>query len=177
LANGIFEPLAEGRFARQQRDAFDLYSAIRALYPMDLNDHCRQQRTPGQIPYLSLAKVMIILELPPTAGTHQLPIPPLPADPKTKALARFIDLMPVHPVPRPLQDFREIVVCHLDSLAKRPHRGKARQINAFTDSCGEPIFPRWNLSKEMIRGKAHCGHNTIQHFAKLFPSRPKPQKT
>jgi hypothetical protein len=75
---------------------------------------------------------------PPTAGTHQLPIPPLPADPKTKALARFIDLMPVHPVPRPLQDFREIVVCHLDSLAKRPHRGKARQINAFTDSRSEP---------------------------------------
>ena len=82
---------------------------------------------------------MIILELPPTAGTHQLPIPPFPADPKTKAFPRFIELIPVHPVPRPLQDFREIVVWHLDSLAKRPDLRKARQINAFTDSCGEPI--------------------------------------
>ncbi len=82
---------------------------------------------------------MIILELTPAARTNQLPIPPFPADPKTKALARFIDLMPVNPVPRPLQDFREIVVCHLDSLAKMPDLGKARQINAFTDSCGEPF--------------------------------------
>jgi hypothetical protein len=46
--------------------------------------------------------------------------------------------MPVHPVPRPLQDFREIIVCHLDSLAKMLDLGKARQINAFTDSRSEP---------------------------------------
>jgi hypothetical protein len=138
LADGIFEPLAEGGLARQERDAFNLYSAIWALHPMDLNDHGSQQRTPGQIPYLSLAKVMIILKLPPTARTHQLPISPLPADPKTEAFARFIDLMPVNPVPRPLQDLRQIVVYHLDSLTKMPDLGKARQINAFTDSCGEP---------------------------------------
>jgi hypothetical protein len=83
---------------------------------------------------------MIILELPPTARTYQLPISPLPADPKTKAFARFIDLMTVHPVPRPLQDFREFVLGHLDSLAKMPDLGKARQMNFSTDSCGEPTI-------------------------------------
>ena len=100
---------------------------------------------------------MIILELPPTAGTHQLPIPPLSADPKTKAFARFIDLMPVHPVPRPLQDFREFIVCHLDSLAKMPNLGKARQINAFTDSCGEP-------EKEKRVEVLHIRHGARRRF-------------
>ncbi len=75
---------------------------------------------------------MIILELPSAAGAHQLPVPPFAPDPKTKAFVQLIDLMPV---PRPLQDSREIVVCHLDSLAKMPNFENARQIDVSTDSC------------------------------------------
>ena len=108
----------------------------------NLNHHRSQQRTRRKISHFSLAKIMIVPELPPTGGTPQLPIPPFPADPKTKAFARFIDLLPVRPLPRPLQDFREFIVCHLDSLAKMPNLGNARQINAFTDSCGEPFCRR-----------------------------------
>jgi hypothetical protein len=90
---------------------------------------------------------MIILELPPTARTHQLPIPPFPADPKTKPLAWLIDLIPVHPVPRPLQDFREFVIGHPDSLAQMRDFKKARQNNLSTDSCGEPVLFRDSLEE------------------------------
>jgi hypothetical protein len=75
--------------------------------------------------------------------------------------------MPVHPVPRPLQDFREIVVCHLDSLAKMPDLGKARQITAFTDSCGEPkkdaplpVYRGLMLGRELEPGRRQGAETT-----------------
>jgi hypothetical protein len=104
----------------------------------NLNHHRSQQRTRRKISHFSLAKITIVPELPPTGGTPQLPIPPFPADPKTKAFARFIDLLPVRPLPRPLQDFREIVVLPLDRLAPKPDFGKAREINPLIESRGEP---------------------------------------
>jgi hypothetical protein len=73
--------------------------------------------------------------------------------------------MPVHPVPRPLQDFREIIVCHLDSLAKMLDLGKARQINAFTDSCGEPEI-EW---KTVRMESANC-QITYANASKQLPA-------
>ncbi len=99
----------------------------------NLNHHRSQQRTRRKISHFSLAKLMIVPELPPTAGTHQLPSPPFPADSKTKAFARFMDLIPVRPLPGPLQDFREIVVFPLDRLAPKPDFGEAREINPLIE--------------------------------------------
>jgi predicted nucleotidyltransferase len=64
-----------------------------------------------------------------------------------------LDFLVVVPddTPRPLQDSREIVVFHLDSLTKRPDLGKARQINASTESSGEPYKGRDSRADVTIR--------------------------
>lgn len=54
---------------------FYLHPAVRALYPMDLNDDRCAQRAPRKVSHLSLANVMIILELPSTTRAHQLRLP------------------------------------------------------------------------------------------------------
>ena len=87
---------------------------------MHFYHHRRRQRTPRKIAHLPLAEVVEILELPPASGALQLRIAALPPHPKLQGLGLFIDLMPVNPIPRPLQDLGEIGVSQSVSLANFP---------------------------------------------------------
>src|SRR5215468_10534384 len=71
----------------------------------------RRKRTPWQVPDSSLADVIGAGELPPAAGTLDLSITPFAPYPQLQRLGLLVDLMSINPVPRPVQNSRDLVIC------------------------------------------------------------------
>src|SRR5271157_1178395 len=108
----LFEPLAERRLAGQLHYLLRFDPAVRAAHPIQLNYHRRPILRPGQIAHLPLIDVAGFSQLPPAAGTHQLPVPTLAPHPQLQGLARLIDFMPVYAVAWPPQQFGPVVLSH-----------------------------------------------------------------
>ena len=82
----LFEALAERRLAGQLRYLLCFDAAVRAAHPIQLNYHRRPILRPGQIAHLPLIDVAGFGQLPPAAGTHQLPVAPLASHPQLRVL-------------------------------------------------------------------------------------------
>src|SRR5713101_6615132 len=70
-----------------------------------------------------------------TTGANQLPLTRFAAHPQSQGFRFFIDLAPIHPVARPSQNPRPVVVPQTAECS-----GKPRQSASPSDSCAEPFF-------------------------------------
>ena len=140
LAHGVLKPLAERSFARQLRHLLDLDPAIRAAHPIDLDHHRGPELHARQIPHLPLADIVRVLQLPAASRADQLPIAPLAPNPQLQRLRLLVDLVPVHPIPRPSQQFGEFVISQTAQCTEIAETTKLTPAWASSDSCAEPQF-------------------------------------
>src|ERR1017187_4611734 len=135
----LFEALAERRLAGQLRYLLRLHAAVRAAHPIQLKHHRRPILRPGQIAHLPLIDVAGFAQLPPAAGTHQLPVAPLAPHPQLQGLAMLIDFVPVHAVAWPPQQFAPVVLSHpAENTQSSPKSKSPMKSGAVPDSCAEP---------------------------------------
>ena len=111
-SHGLFESLAERRFARQLLHLLGLHPTLRAAHPVQLDHYRRLVCEARQVPHFPLVAFVDCRH--PLAATtaHQPPIPALPPHPQFQRLPLFVDLALVYPIPRPSQNLRPLVVCH-----------------------------------------------------------------
>src|SRR5208283_4287629 len=82
-------------------------AALGAVHPVKLHHHRGLILTPRQIAQLALANLCDLRATPTAAGAGQDSIPALPPHPELQRTRLLIDLVPVHAVPRPVQNLGE----------------------------------------------------------------------
>src|ERR1700680_1360575 len=126
LADSILKALAERGFAGELGDLLGRDPAIRTAHSINLDDHRGPEFHARQIAHFPLADIVRVLPLPAASRTDQLPMAPLPPNPQLQCLRLLMDLVPVHPIPRPCQQFGEFVISQLPSLPKSSKRRNSR---------------------------------------------------
>src|SRR6266567_8747931 len=139
----VLEPFAERSLARQLRDLLGLHPAIRTAHPIQLDHDCRPVLKARQIMDLPFANLGDLAHASSTTAANQLPLAGLAAHPQSQRLGFFIDLAPIHPVARPSQNPRPLVVSQTAECS-----GKTRQSASPSDSCAEPFVDRYCGGKE-----------------------------
>jgi hypothetical protein len=110
----LLKAFAVGSFARQLRDPFNPESAARALYPVELHHHRGRVLKARQIAYFALADFLDSTgrHVLPTSRANQLESCLFPPYPELQLLAGLVDFNPIHPVPRPPQHARPVMLSH-----------------------------------------------------------------
>lgn len=98
------------RVTRELRHPLDLHAAVRTTHPEHLNHNGCAELHARQIAHFPLAHLVRLLQLPAASRANQLPVAPFPSGPKLQGLRPLINLVPVHPVARPPQQFRQFAV-------------------------------------------------------------------
>src|SRR5271157_5841239 len=97
---------------------------------------------------------MHLAELPPAAGTHQLPVPPLAPHPQLQGFGILIDFMLVDAVARPPQKFGPVVLSHpAEGTRSSPKSKPPFNQGLFQIPAQSPFLflPSWNLLPPCFR--------------------------
>jgi hypothetical protein len=135
----ILKILAERCLTRQLRYRFDLQSAFRTANPVVFHHYEGLILAPRQIPHCALPDLLDPGATAVTTGTNQHLVPALPPYPQLQRPRLLIDLVPVHAVPRPIQNLDEFSfrqprefssLVHIPAQ-RRFYQGKS---NSYSDS-------------------------------------------
>ena len=107
---GIFKVLAERGFTRQLGNCLHLQTTPGAAHPVVLHMHYCLILAPRQIPHFPLADLLDLVRSTAAPGTNQHFVPAFAPHPKPERSRCFVNLVPVNPIPRPVQYFREFAV-------------------------------------------------------------------
>src|SRR5260370_560312 len=110
LPHHLFESIAEGSLARQLFYSLGLDPTVRTPNPIQLDRHGRPEFEACQIPYFSLVDFMDLAHPLSASGTDQPPVPGFPPHPQLQCLGLLVNLVLVHPIPRPSQNLRPLAV-------------------------------------------------------------------
>ena len=109
-SHGVLKPLRKRRLARQQGHLLALHAAVRALHPVNLDEHRRRKRAPGKIADRPLAAVVQFAELTAATGALDLSISSFSPYPQFQRLRLLVNLMLIDLVSRPSQNPGELVI-------------------------------------------------------------------
>src|SRR5258706_2354714 len=155
LPDNLFEPLAERCLGGQLLDLLHADSALRTPQPMHFHNYRGAIYAPGQVPDFALAHIVHRVQSSPTSATLKPPVDRLATDPQFQCLRRFVQLVPVHSIPRPSQDRCPFFVCQLPSVAKNPDTLNYRWLAAFHEFLRRAQLFKW--VKQHLRIKALFG--------------------
>ena len=129
-----------------------------SAHTIQVDHHRRAKFEAGQIAHLPLVGVIHLVEFPTTPGTHQFPIPSFPSYPQLQRLSAFVDLMAIHPIPGPSQDFGPVGLSHPAECTQSSRKSKTScdtiQRNAICDSWlsdSGSFLPRRNARRRTRR--------------------------
>src|SRR5437016_11225001 len=96
--------------------------------PVQLDHDCRPVLKARQITDLPFANLGDLAHASSTTAANQLPLAGLAAHPQSQRLGFFIDLAPIHPVARPSQNPRPLVVSQTAECSGKPVNQPASRI-------------------------------------------------
>src|SRR6266705_3255595 len=92
---------------------------------------------------------------------------PLPPNPQLQCLGLLMDLVPVHPIPRPSQQFGEFVISQTPESTEIVQATKLAPACGSSDSCAEPFLhgtecchQRW-CELETLENPSHRHHRSL----------------
>ena len=161
LPHRIFEALAEGRFARQQRHLLGLHPAVRAAHPVQFDaPQWSWYSKQGKIAHFPLVGLDDGAHRSPATGTDQLLVAAFAPHPQLQRLGRLIDLRPVNLVSRPPQDLRPVVLPHTAESIEKPLSLKTPSIALSAKFLRRALFSYWRRARRLGDGRdggAECG--------------------
>lgn len=172
----VFKPLAGRHLGGQLQDLLPLDAALRAVHPVDLDQHRSLELSPRQVPHCPLTEVTDLGELPGASGTLDLPVTPLVAHPQPQHLGLLINVVSAHLMARPPLNLGELPV------AWQPPGPPRRLLLGTGKSPALPQIPLQSqkpstLAERLARMTLNGAIRAVAVFVFLFPVLTAAQET